>query len=255
MEIPSAAQPAYRVRFSFAVSLRFLLPRDLREVATFSQTIRRQASLKDVVEALGIPHTEIGALYVNGHEVGFGQPLGDRQQIRVEALSAPCAVTRASRLRPEPFPHVRFIVDANVARLARLLRAAGFDTTYDPEWSDAELARLAASERRILLTRDRALLRYRCIDHGHLVRASRPRHQLREVLELYGLQEQLHPFSRCMRCNGTLAAVDKAQVLDQLEPLTIRHYNHFKQCSGCGQVYWDGSHKKGLEELFLEAGH
>jgi len=255
MEIPSTPQPAYRVSFSFAVSLRFLLPRELRTKATFTQIIRRRASLKDVVEALGVPHTEIGALYVNGQEVGFAQPLADRQQIRIDEQHAPCEVTRPSLLRPEPLPHVRFIVDANVARLAKLLRATGFDTTYDPKWTDAELARLAAEERRILLTRDRALLRYGCIDYGHLVRSSLPKEQLREVLRLYGLQEQLRPFSRCMRCNGPLEAVDKAQTLDQLEPLTIRYYDCFKRCTGCGQVYWDGSHKKGLEELLFEATH
>jgi len=245
--------PSFQLTIRVAAELRFLLPRDLRERQTFTHTLQRRASLKDVVESLGIPHTEIGALYVGQQPVNFKHPASDRQQVSVHALPVPHNVLQASLLRPHPLREIRFIVDLNVAHLGRLLRSAGFDASHDPSWSDGELARLAAQQKRILLTRDRALLRYACVEQGHLVRAVEPRMQLREVIRQYGLQQQLKPFSRCMRCNGQLNPVAKHQVLSQLEPLTIRYYEHFKQCRNCGQVYWKGSHQQGLEAILSGA--
>lgn len=252
MAAPPRATQQITLEITIAEPLQFLLARD-RRLPTFEQTIYRQASLKDVIESLGVPHTEIGRLRVNGHEVGFDHRVADGETIHVEALATPRNVLQPSMLRPVPLTELRFLVDVNVARLGKLLRLVGCDTFYDPDLSDTELARLAAAQGRVLLTRDRALLRHGCIDYGHLVRAEKPRTQLREVVRLFGLREQLRPFSRCMHCNAALQLVSKSTILDQLQPLTIRYYNDFMQCSGCGKIYWEGSHQQGLEDLLTEA--
>ena len=234
-------------------ALRFLLPRQLRQTSHFTHVLTRQASLKDVVESLGIPHTEIGALRVDGDEVDFRQRAKDGRRVSVAAVEAPFEVTQPTLLRPHPLPVIRFLVDANVGRLARLLRAAGCDTAYRHAWHDPELAGMAASEGRILLTRDRALLRYACVEFGHLVRSDNPRQQLAEVIGLFGLQDRLKPFSRCMLCNGLLHEVAKDEVCAELEPLTRIYYHVFQRCGECHQIYWEGTHEKGLREIISQA--
>jgi len=112
---------------------------------------------------------------------------------------------------------IRFLVDVNVAKLASLLRMAGFDTAYENRRSDAELAELSEREGRILLTRDRSLLKRRQVEFGHLVRSVAPREQLAEIITLYGLQQKGQPFSRCLVCNGRLSTVKKEEVLHRSE--------------------------------------
>ena len=120
---------------------------------------------------------------------------------------------------------------------------------YDRQLDDAALAAIGGDEHRILLTRDRGLLKRRQVTHGLFVRADRPFDQIVDVLRRLDLGRRLAPFTRCLRCGGALAAVTKADVLDRLEPLTRRHYDDFARCGSCGQVYWKGSHHRRLEEL------
>jgi len=253
MSAPDTVRPTITLTFEVHPALRFLLPRELRNQPGFQHVIERNASIKDVVESLGIPHTEIGTLIVDRREVGFAHQVADQESLVLQPIQQPCDVTHPTLLRPAPLPAPRFLVDQNVARLAALLRMAGFDTTYSPDWHDAELAQRSVQEHRILLTRDRALLRRACIDYGHLVCAGKPREQLKEVITFYGLHKQVTPFTRCMRCNGLLHSVPKSEILDQLKPLTRRFYEEFNQCSDCGQIYWEGTHKKGLEDILSQA--
>lgn len=241
----------HRKELTFRVhpDLRFLLAPQLRATDSFIHQIERKASIKDVIESLGIPHTEIGRLTVQTNEVDFSCHVQDGDIIEVDRFTTPVDVTEPSCLRPEPLKEIRFLVDANVGRLAKLLRMTGIDTAYNFDWPDAELAQKAAEEKRILLTRDRALLRYGSVTFGHLVRAIHPEDQLVEVVRFYGLQGMLKPFSRCMRCNGLLHSVDKARIDHLLEPLTRIHYKRFHQCGSCEQVYWEGSHKEGMESV------
>jgi hypothetical protein len=205
--------------------------------------------VKDVVEAAGIPHTEIDLLLVDGEPVDLAHrpPAGARLAVfpPFTALDGPpLGGLRAPR--PDP---ARFVVDVNLGRLARLLRLVGFDVRYDPQLDDEELAAIAVAEDRILLTRDRRLLTRRNVVHGAFVRVDRPGDQIVEVLRRFDLGAALAPFTRCLRCGGPLDAAAKADVLDRLEPLTRRHYDEFARCASCGQVYWQGSHHRRLDTL------
>lgn len=204
--------------------------------------VDRRASVKDVIEALGIPHTEVGTLIVNRQEIDFHHLLEPGDQLVAEPLIPPVDVTRPTRLRPRLSAAVRFLVDHNVARLAPKLRMAGFDTLFDPAWHDEELAAVAEGEGRILLSRDLQLLKRKNVLYGHLVRETMPARQLGEILHFYGLKEQLAPFGRCLRCNTMLTAVAKDDILHRLEPLTKKYYHSFQLCPGCGRIYWAGSH-------------
>ncbi len=210
----------------------------------------RRASIKDIIEALGVPHPEVGALLANGHAVDFGYLPAAGDRIAVRPLRPPVDPCRATLLRPQPLTAIRFVVDVNVARLAPLLRMVGLDAAYVTGADDLRLAELAHAEQRILLTRDTALLKRKQVVYGHLLRSQQPPQQLREVVDLYGLSPRLRPFSRCMACNGQLRPVAKETIRHRLEPLTEKYYHDFLRCPGCGKIYWAGSHREKMAARF-----
>ncbi len=237
-----------------AVSLRFLINGNLSDLLrgpltgkhSFNHTIHRKASIKDVVESLGIPHPIIGDLIVNSHPVSFDYIVKDDDWVEVMPLKPPVDFLTPSILRPDPLPAVRFIADVNVGKLASLLRMAGFDTAYQNHLHDADLAAIASKEKRILLTKDISLLKRKKVEFGYLVREITPPRQLAEIIHLFGLEGQVKPFSRCMQCNGVLEPIAKEKVLDRLEPLTKKYYNTFHRCPDCNKIYWAGSHKDNM---------
>ncbi|MCM0756872.1 Mut7-C ubiquitin/RNAse domain-containing protein [Desulfovibrio aminophilus] len=216
--------------------------------------LERRASVKDALEALGVPHTEVYGLFVDGAAVDFGHLLEPGQRVRVEPAAPPVDVAAPTLLRPRALPGLRFLVDENVAKLAPLLRALGFDAARDRRAGDARIARQAAAEGRVVLSRDRALLKRSAIAWGRLVRAAMPLEQLAEVLGLFGVREAPAPFSRCLRCNLELAAVAKRDVLPRLEPKTRLYYDEFSICPGCGRIYWRGSHQEHMRAALRGAG-
>jgi uncharacterized protein with PIN domain len=219
-------------------------------------TVRRpfqpHQTAKDVVEAMGIPHTEVDLLLVNGEPVDFGHRPSAGDRIAVYPVFEALDIAPVARLRPAPLRDPRFVVDVNLGRLARLLRLLGFDARWANDLDDATVAAIASAEPRIVLTRDRGLLKRRAITRGLFVRSDRPVEQAVEVVRRLDLEARLAPFTRCVGCNGELVVVTKADVLDRLEPRTWRYYDDFRRCSGCGQVYWRGSHHPRLVALVDE---
>jgi uncharacterized protein with PIN domain len=152
-------------------------------------------------------------------------------------------------VRPKPLREPRFVVDIHLGRLAAYLRMLGFDSLYDNEYEDETLANLSSSERRILLTKDRGLLKRSIVVHGYCVREVSPRLQLIEVLRRFDLFGSIAPFERCIRCNGGMEIVDKAEIVDLLPPKTSHYYDAFRRCQECGQVYWRGSHFQRMQRF------
>jgi len=219
--------------------------------AVVERTVDGYPAVKDVLEAVGVPHPEIAALTVNGAPAGLGHRLNDGD--RVEAWPAAEAARRglAAILPPAPEDAAdpRFVVDGHLGRLAAYLRMLGFDTWYDRAADDDRLALVAATERRILLTRDRGLLKRSVVRRGAFVRSDRPAEQLIEVARRFGLVDRWQPFGRCLRCNALLAPATREEVLDRLQPLTRIHYDDFRRCPGCDAVYWKGSHHARMTRL------
>jgi len=127
------------------------------------------------------------------------------------------------------------------------LRLLGVDAACSAT-DDQELVAIAVRDQRIVLTRDRELLKRRAVTHGYFVRNTQPLQQTVEVLQRYGLRA-VQPFSRCLVCNGELRAVPKALVEARVPPRTREHYQAFWICDACGQVYWRGSHWNRLRRL------
>jgi hypothetical protein len=228
---------------NFGGNLKELLRPQFRGLSRIEYQLTRQASVKDIIEACGVPHTEVGRLTVAGREIPFSWPGVDSDILEVHPLCAPVDVSSPTLLRPEVLGAVTFAVDMNVGKLATLLRMAGFDTFYRNDISDPDLIAVALREKRILLSKDTDLLKRKEVVFGYLVREIHPEKQLAEIVHLYGIKDQFKPLSRCLRCNGELQPVGKQEIIDQLEPLTKKYYDSFRRCRGCGKIYWPGSHR------------
>ena len=240
------------VTLRFYAELNDFLPPALRQrdvVRSFLDT----PTVKDQIEACGVPHTEVEIVLVNGRSVGFDHRLEDGDRIGVYPVFEALDVTPLVRLRPHPLREPRFVLDVHLGKLARRLRLLGFDALWDRKADDERLVSLSLSERRILLTRDRGLLKRRELTHAAAVRATDPRRQLLEVVGRFDLARSAAPFTRCLSCNGGLAAVPKEDVLDRIPPETRRHYDTFLSCGSCKRVFWWGPHAWRLKEIVDEA--
>lgn len=236
------------VQLRFYEELNDFLAPTLRKVA-FTRQLARRTSVKDLIESFGVPHTEVEIILVNGRSVDFSYIVQDRDSISVYPVFESLDISPLLRLRPAPLRNPAFILDTNLGRLARYLRLLGFDCLYRNDYTDAQVAEQAADTNRTVLTRDRNLLQRRIITRGYFVRAVKPRQQTREVLARFDLYRLVAPFSRCVRCNGSLQAIDKSLILERLQPKTRQYYDSFRICSSCGQVYWQGSHHDRAQQL------
>ena len=199
--------------------LQDFLDRD-KETGGIIYRITRKASIKDVIESLGPPHTEIARIRINGTISNFKHILRAGDIVHVYPHEPPVDITRDSELKPGFKQANRFLVDVNVGKLAKLLRMLGYDTAYDPNWSDREIAELASRENRVVLTRDKGLLKRGKIVWGRLLRGDLPEEQFKETVNFFGLSTSGDLFSRCLECNTELVSVQKSEIIHLLEPKT-----------------------------------
>jgi hypothetical protein len=228
----------------------FLAPERRRR--EFSAPCAQSATTKHMIEALGVPHTEVELILVNGVSVGFDRLLDDGDRVAVYPKFESFDVTPLLRVREQPLRTTRFVADAHLGGIARMLRMAGFDTLYDNRYRDREIADLAGREGRIVLTRDRELLKLRCITHGCYVHALVPAQQFAEIVDRLDLARSVRPFSLCLECNAPLQAVDKVPVLERLPPSVRDAHERFSTCTVCGRIYWEGSHWRRMRERLAE---
>lgn len=236
------------VTFRFYEELNdFLAPE--RRKREFDCRCAQAATTKHMIEALGVPHTEVELVLVNGISVGFEHLLEEGDRVAVYPRCESLDVTPLLCVRERPLRVTRFVADAHLGGLARLLRMAGFDTLYENNFHDRKIAAIAAMEGRIVLSRDRELLKRREITHGCYVHALKPAQQLQEIFERLDLARSARPFTLCMHCNAPLHAIDKALVLPRVPPAVREHYEHFSTCAVCHRLYWEGSHWRRMQAL------
>ena len=214
-------------------------------------TIRGHETVKHIIESIGIPHTEVDVILVNGVSKGFSWQPVDGDIIEVYPEQNGWSTCEVMKLQPELIGKPRFVLDGHLGKLTGFLRLLGFDSKYQNEIMDDELVEISKNEGRIILTRDRGVLKRAIVKRGYLVRSTDPRVQIKELVNKFSLDKYAEPFSRCVNCNGILQAVPKRKVLDRLEPKTKSYYNDFKICSECKQIYWKGSHFDKIE-IFID---
>jgi len=228
----------FAIRLAFHGDLSFFLK---PKASRIERQLSERTSIKDVIEACGVPHTEVDLILVNGGPVDFAAILTQDAVVDVYPPNeTPSPVFAEDRLQVRNIE--KFVADGHLGKLVRDLRLLGIDVSYDPGAEDRQLVRTASDEDRALLTRDRRLLMHAAVRHGYYLRSQDPLEQTVEVLRRFNLGPTLALFSRCLRCNALLEPAKKAEVFDQLQPLTRIYYERFRRCHGCGQVYWSGSH-------------
>ncbi len=235
----------------FYAELNDFLPPE-RRGRPFQHVFQGTPSVKDLIEALGVPHTEVDLILVDGESVGFEQRILGGERISVYPMFETIDIEPLLKVRPQPLRVTRFALDTHLGRLSAYLRMLGFDAWYSNEADDRALAMEASEHRRILLTKDRGLLKRSVVTRGYYVRAIRPLDQVVEVLDKFDLWSEIRPFRRCMRCNAALVPVSKEQVWELLPRGVQASQEHFKRCEGCGRIYWRGTHFERMQRLIAQ---
>lgn len=244
----SEEESKQKVTIRAYAELNDFLPKALRG-RDFSYPMSGGDHLKHLVESAGIPHTEIEIILLNGMSVGFGEKVESGDRIALYPVFESVDVTDLVKLRREPLRKTAFVLDVHLGRLSAILRLLGFDAKFPGDVDDSELAEISSKEGRILLTRDRMLLKRTIVTHGCFIRSQNPEEQASEVVRRLDLGDAIRPFTRCPVCSGLLDPVEKSAVIHRLEPLTRKHYNEFRMCRDCGKLYWKGSHYGDLVEM------
>lgn len=230
------------IHVEFAPELLVFVPR-ARSTGATQAAIDGVSTLGHVVESLGVPLTEVGTLLVDGREVPVSHTPAAGESVTVRPVALPQRV---------PGAPLRFLLDVHLGTLARRLRLLGVDTAYEStDIGDPALAARSAAEQRVLLSRDRGLLRRRELWAGAFVYSTGPEEQLPYVLDRF--QPELRPWTRCTACNGLLGPATKDEVADQLKSGTHRSYKVFARCADCGRAYWRGAHHDQLEAIVERA--
>jgi len=237
--------------------LNDFLARERRQVA-FDHAWDGRASVKDLLEGLGVPHGEVDLLLVNGESSDFDRLVEDGDRVAAYPVFEAFDIASETKVRPEPLRETRFVLDVHLGRLAAFLRLAGFDALYRRDCADSDLAAISAALKRILLSRDQALLKRRIVTHGYYVRSTDPAQQLAEVVRRFDLRRTARPFTRCTVCNGAVTTVSREEAGDRVPPLSRQLYDDFRRCQDCGRVYWKGTHygrlRRVLDTAFEDDG-
>lgn len=210
----------------------------------FPYEFRGKPSVKNTIQAIGVPQTEVDLILVNSKSVGFDYQLQGGEEVSVYPVFESLDISPLIRLRPVPLRESRFVVDVNLGKLAQKLRLLGFDTLFRNDFEDDEIVEISLQERRIILTRDRGILKQNAVTHGYWLRNDDPKKQLEEVITRLQLQNNFQPFTRCSNCNGLLEFISREQLDGRLSADTLSYYEEFWECSSCRKIYWQGSHFK-----------
>jgi uncharacterized protein with PIN domain len=227
----------------------FVMP--LRRQRSFRHEVAASATIKDTIEAIGVPHPEVDLIVVNGAAVDFAYRLREGDRVSVYPRFRAIDLAGAGRVGIAPALPIRFVIDVHLGKLASLLRLAGFDALVVNE--DDVAAEVSAREGRVLLTRDVGLLKRSVVASGYWVRAANPERQFIEAIDRFDLLEGMAPFTRCLRCNTPLVAAAASEVSARILPRTKELFADFRECPGCGRVYWRGSHYERLVALLERA--
>lgn len=242
---------AFLVTLRMYASLNDFLPAGKRHTA-FQHALPLSASVKDLIEAVGVPHVEVDMILVNDEWAGFEHQVAPGERISVFPAFKTLEIPGPHHLMPLPLAEVRFLADNHLGRLTRYLRMLGLDVLHDPRLGDEELSRRSSRDDRILLTRDRGLLKRKLVTRGYWLRQVDPKRQLVEVVDRFGLRPIVQPFRRCMVCNAELAELPAGEGPERVPARARAVFDRFWICPSCSRVYWRGSHYDRMVKLIGE---
>ncbi|MCH8941153.1 MAG: Mut7-C ubiquitin/RNAse domain-containing protein [Bacteroidetes bacterium] len=231
----------HKIYFRFYEELNDFLPGEKRKVP-FEHIYIDRTSVKDVIESLGVPHTEIDLILVNGKSVGFDYLISVGDDISVYPVFESLDITDVQYLRPKPLRNPKFIADVHLGKLARYLRMMGFDVLYKNDFDDDEIVNVSLTGKRAILTKDRGILKRSQVTHGYWIRSTKVQEQVVEVIKRFDLKNIIKEFSRCIECNSLLIKTNKDKILNELPPKVARSQEEFYRCPVCKKNYWKGTH-------------
>ena len=192
-------------------------------------------------------------ILVDDRSVDFDYLLKGGERVAVYPVFERFDVTPVTRLRPAPLRVTRFVADVHLGSLARHLRLIGFDTTWERDLSDEAIIEIARKEKRIILTRDKGILKNGRVTHAYWLRNTDPDKQLEEVIRAIELAGDIDPYTRCMECNGQLQKVERSAVAHSVPLQVFLVYRDFRKCPRCHRIYWKGSHLRRLDMVIERA--
>lgn len=236
------------IAIRFYEELNDFLPKEKKKVR-FNYEFFGRESVKDLIEAIGVPHTEVDMILVNGQSVEFSYLVQDKNDISVYPVFESFDIKDVQHLRPKPLRNPKFILDVHLGKLARYIRMLGFDTFYSNELDDESIVKQSLKEKRTILTRDVGLLKRKNITHGYYIRNTNTEKQIEEVVNRFQLEKMIKEFTRCIDCNGILAPIPKEKVIDKLPLKVKKYYTEFFICTDCTKIYWHGTHVEGMTKV------
>jgi uncharacterized protein with PIN domain len=231
----------HKIHFRFYEELNDFLPAEKRKVR-FAHNYIDRASVKDVIESLGVPHTEVDMILVNGNSVGFDYLINDDDDISVYPVFESLDITNVQHLRSKPLRNPKFIADVHLGRLTRYLRMMGFDVLYENNYEDDEIVKISLKEKRAILTKDRGILKRSEVTHGYWVRSSKVKEQVVEIIKRFDMKKLMEEFTRCTECNSILKSIPKSEIINELPPKVSEFQKSFSVCPSCKKLYWKGTH-------------
>jgi len=244
---PHTREP-HEVEIRFYAELNDFLPEERRQCA-FVHGFFGTPSIKDTIEAIGVPHPEVDLILVDGRSVDFSHLLHGGERVAVYPMFERYDISPVTRLRPSPLRVTRFVADVHLGTLARNLRLMGFDTIWERDLTDDAIIDIADDQKRIILTRDKGILKNGRVTHGYWLRSTDPTQQLEEVIRALDLVGNIAPYTRCMECNGRLQSVRRSDVVRAVPLQVFLVYRDFKRCTNCQRIYWQGSHLNRLDQI------
>jgi uncharacterized protein with PIN domain len=237
-----------KVHLRFYEELNDFLPEEKKKVR-FEHFFTGRVSVKDMIESLGVPHTEIDLILVNETSVGFDYIVNDNDIISIYPEFESLDISNLQHLRSKPLRSPKFVVDVHLGKLARYLRMLGFDCIYKNAYNNFEIIDISLKEKRTILTKDRSILKNKMVTHGYWVRNDKPERQTIEVINRFDLKKLTKEFSRCLDCNNVLIEEKKENIIDKIPPKVKNYHNEFYRCISCKKIYWRGSHYERMQKL------
>jgi len=231
----------HKVYLRFYEELKDFLPEEKRKKRFVHNYIDR-TTVKDLIESLGVPHTEVDLILVNGNSVGFDYLINDGDDISVYPVFESLDISDFQHLRPKPLREPKFVADVHLGKLTRYLRVIGFDVLYKNDYKDDEIVQISLKERRAILTKDGKILKRNEVTHGYFIRTKDVEEQVIEVIKRFNLQTAIKEFTRCLECNTELIKIAKEKIDGNLPPKVNESHEEFYKCPGCGKIYWKGTH-------------
>lgn len=234
--------------FRFYEELNDFLPKHKRKT-DFHTDFEGKRTIKDMIEALGMPYTEVDLILVNGESVDFTYILHDGDRISVYPIFESLNIENVTRLRNIPLRRTRFIADSNLGDIVKYMRALGFDVFSHPSLSTQKIIEISKKENRIILTRSRKLLKFKEVTHGIFIRPGRTEEQLRKIVDLLDIRKSTRPFSRCLRCNNLLKTVEKEAITARIPSKVKAFYDDCSYCTSCDKICWEGIHVREMKKV------